>query len=129
MARKVPLGQIPTPSTAILDLDVVHDGGALELRFEYDDEGAFFRSGVRFERTRATQWRAESHCVLWHIDGAYDTVAEVLDSPWVAQLRRDTTKGWETYFVLRHFMLYLDSFGCQEVIAADWSLLPVEPVP
>ena len=61
-----------------------------------------------------------------HIEGAYDTVVEIEDSGWVSELLvaepRETWGRW----VIRHFMIFIDSAGCFEVAAESWSLLPEE---
>lgn len=124
---KVPLGQISTPSTAITsDVVAVLEGGALRLRFQFDREGVLLSSGLVFWKVRAHQWRAESHCTAWHIEGAYDTIVEVEDSPWVAELlMAEPAETWGRW-VIRHFMVFLDSVGCFEVAAESWELLPEE---
>jgi hypothetical protein len=46
-AQKVPLATLPNPSTAVTSgVQLVTDGGSAELRFEFDRDGAIFRSGV-----------------------------------------------------------------------------------
>lgn len=126
--KQVPVGELTPPSAEIVsDVMSIFDGGALELRFEFDLDGVVYRSGVRFEKVRAHRYRAEGHCRPWHVD-VYGIVAEVEDSDWVADLSvsepAETWGGW----VLRHFMLYIDSAGCFEVVAGSWGLLPAEPV-
>jgi hypothetical protein len=123
---KVPLGELPTPSTAITQgIDQEMTGGALTLRFAFFRDGLIYRSGVRFEKVRASRWRAESHCTVWHIE-AYDTIMEVTDSAWVEELSMaEPARQWGNW-VMRHFMLYTHSSGCIEVVAENWALLPVE---
>ena len=76
---------------------------------------------------RAYRFRAEGHCTAWHVEGAYDTLAEVSGSGWVSELLSaepaETWGRWE----IRHFILYIDSAGCYEVAAQSWSWLPEEP--
>jgi hypothetical protein len=127
--RKVPLGVLPVPSTSFTsDAALEAPGGEVNLRFEYRRGGGRYRSGVHFEKVRAYRFRAESHCTAWHVDGAYDTVAEVEDSDLVAELMAaepaETWGSWE----MHHFMLYVDSAGCFEVVAASWSLLPEQRI-
>lgn len=126
-AVKVPVLQIPTPSTAITsDVVSVFDGGSLILRFQFDRGGALVWGGVAFKKVRAHQWRGESHCTAWHIEGAYDTVVELEDSPWGAELlMAEPAETWGRW-VIRHFMLFLDSAGCYEVAAESVSLLREE---
>jgi hypothetical protein len=119
---------VSTPSTAITsDVVAVLEGGDLTLRFQFDRDGALIESGLVFSKVRAHQWRAESHCTAWHIEGAYDTIVEVENSTWVNELLiAEPAETWGRW-VIRHFMLFLDSAGCFEVAAESWALLPEEP--
>ncbi len=129
MAEKVPLGELPGPSTAMTSDPVFEaDGGAATLQLEFDRDGMIYRSGVRFERPRAYRVRAEGHCSEWHIDGVYDTIAELKESDWVAELIADTPAESWALWEMRHFMIYIDSAGCFEVVGSAWSLLPEERV-
>jgi len=87
-----------------------------------------YRGGARFEKVRAYRFRAEGHCTAWHAGGAYDTVAEVTESDWASELAAaepaETRGSWE----MRHFMIYIDSAGCFEVVAQAWSLVPEERI-
>lgn len=126
---KIPLGTITTPSTAITKETAVEVvGTTMTLRYEFDRDGLIFAGGVRFDRVRAYRYRAESHCTAWHIKDAYDTVAEVSDSSWIAELRAAQPPGADGVPGLHHYLLYLDSTGCFEVAAGSWELLPDEPV-
>jgi len=49
-------------------------------------------------------------------------VCEVLESNWVEELRAASVPEWRDYWVMRHFILYLDSVGCFEVIAESAAL-------
>jgi hypothetical protein len=126
-SRKVPLATLPTPSTAIVsDVELTTDGGSAALRFAFDRNGVIFRSGVSFSRVRASRWRAEGHCTAWHIEGAYDTVVEILESPWIDELQNSQSTRSIRSWTMRHFMLYLDSAGCFEFVAESYALLPEE---
>ena len=52
----------------------------------------------------------------------YDSVCEIEESDWVAELRQDAVAEWRDHWVMRHFMIYLDGFGCLEVVAESASL-------
>ncbi len=65
--------------------------------------------------------REECCCKVWHIEGAYDTLVEVEDSAWVAEMRADTCEQWRNKWETHHYMIYLDSVGCFEIIAESWS--------
>ncbi len=126
--EKSQLGVLPAPSTSFEDVVLEARRGTVTLGFAYHREGALYSSGVRFEKVRAFRAREESHCTAWHVKDAYDTVAEVMDSDWVGELqaaeRAETWGSWE----MHHFMIYIDSEGCFEVIAQSWSLMPEERV-
>lgn len=125
---KVPLGQIPVPSPDITRVETVHRDGTLTIRFEFFRDGGMWRGGVVFPGVRAIAWRAEGHCTSWHIQGAYDTIAEVTDSGWIDELHKaEQPESWRVGgWMIHHFMLYLDSEGCYEVAAESWTLLPEE---
>jgi hypothetical protein len=89
----------------------------LVLTLLADDEGDERRSTVRFVKARAFRKRAEIYCRRWHRDDAYDTLCEILESDWVAELRSDAVQEWRDRWVMHHFIIYLDSFGCLEVVA------------
>jgi hypothetical protein len=88
-----------------------------------DDDGRERRIEIVFVKPRAFRKREECYCTIWHIDQAYDTVCERVNSDWVAELRKDAVPEWRDYWVMRHFMIYLDSFACLEVVAESASLL------
>jgi hypothetical protein len=123
------LATLTTPSTAITSgVQLTADGGSAVLRFEFDREGALFESVVRFHKVRTGRWLAESHCTAWHIEGAYDTIVEIEDSSWVNELQSTQPPGTRRPWVLRHFMLFLDSAGYFEFVAESWEVLPDERV-
>jgi hypothetical protein len=58
----------------------------------------------------------------WHVEGTFDTVCEVKGSDWVDELSAAAPPEWRNQWVIRHFMIYVDSFGCLEVVAESVSL-------
>ena len=66
--------------------------------------------------------RAEIYCTSWHVVDTFDTVCEVEGSDWVQELRSTSVPEWRDRWVMRHFMIYVDSFGCIEVVAESVSL-------
>jgi hypothetical protein len=120
---KKTLYQVPLPSTAF-EGDASLCGHV--LRFQYHRDGAPYRSGIRFNRTAASRARAERCCTAWHIEEAYDTLVEVEGSTWVAEIRADTQEMWREKWEMHHYMIYLDSAGCFEVIAESWEAFPEE---
>jgi hypothetical protein len=96
------------------------------LRFGFERADVAYRGGLRFEKVRAYRHRAEAHCTVWHVEGVYDTLAEISDSEWASELKAaDTSRRWE----IRHFMIYVDSSGSYEIVAASRSWLQEEQLP
>ena len=127
IGEKVPLGVLPVPSTSFTSDPTFEDsGGDALLRFEFQRDRLPYSGGIRFEKVRAYRFRAEGHCTAWHVEGAYDTVAEVLRSEWVKELlAAEPPRAWRRgQWEIHHFMLYIDGAGCFEVGAASWSWLP-----
>lgn len=96
------------------------------IRFSYTREGVECRSGIRFKSVCATRSRAERCCTAWHIEGAYDTLVEVKQSSWVKELLADTDERWRNEWETHHYMIYLDSAGCFEVVAESWETIAEE---
>lgn len=116
--EKLQLFSLPCPSTAVMrGPDLAADGGDLLLSMDFDDDGQKRSAYLRFVKQRAFRKRSETYCTSWHIKDAYDTVCEIRDSDWVDELRAAAVPEWRDYWVMRHFMVYVDSFGCLEVIA------------
>jgi hypothetical protein len=86
------------------------------------DDGKERHESVLFSKPRAFRKREETYCTGWHVKDTYDTVCEVAESGWVAELRNDAVPEWRDHWVMRHFMIYLDSFGCLEVVAESATL-------
>jgi len=125
--EKLPLATLPVPSTSLLSDPVFEaPGGEAMLRFEFERDGEIYRGGLRFENVRAYRFRSEGHCTLWHVEGVYDTLTEVSGSSWVGELLAEEPAETWGRWVIRHFMIYLDSAGCFEVGAESWSWLPEE---
>ena len=87
-----------------------------------DDDGYERQVTVAFIKPRAFRKREETYCTAWHVKDVYDTVCEVTASQWVAELRNDAVPEWRDHWVMRHFMIYLDAFGCVEVVAESATL-------
>jgi hypothetical protein len=129
MSSKKPLYQVPVASTSFTTEAQYQSKHPAAIRFGYNKNGLEYHAGIRFKRVYATRTRAEGCCTAWHIEDAYDTLVEVVGSPWVEELQTDTAdrqrrlgEKWE----MHHYMIYLDSAGCFEVIAASWEALPEE---
>lgn len=120
----VPLGELPVPST-----DFTHDpdlhlvGVTMTIPFEYFRDDQRYNSSVIFTGVRAHAHRTESSCTAWHVR-AYDTICEVIDSPWLAEIEELSNRYTNPFTGMRHFLLYIDSAGAYEVIATNWEITP-----
>lgn len=118
MMHKQELFVLPFPSTALMRDPILRlEEGDAVLPMDFDDEGRKRPTLLRFVKQRALRKRSEIYCRAWHIENTYDTVCEVHDSDWVAELRRDAVPDWRDRWVMRHFIIYVESFGCLEVVA------------
>jgi hypothetical protein len=117
------------PTAWLTDTDpVLEDSGQyVSIWFTYYDPGREIRTGLRFTTPRAYRWRAEGHSTVWHMEGAYDILVEVVDSEWVRELKESQMD--ETPWTIRHFLIYIEDSGAYEIAAESWSLLPEESVP
>lgn len=123
MMHKQKILELPLPSTALLRSPTLQtDGGELLLSMEFGDDGQKRSARLRFIKQRALRTRAEIHCTPWHVTNTFDTLCEVQDSTWVQELRFDSVPEWRDRWILRHYIIYLDSFGCLEVICESASL-------
>lgn len=78
---------------------------------------------IKFLKQRAIRKRSELYCTAWHVDGAFDTLCEVVDSNWVDELKGDMNFTGGKEWIMRHFMIYLDGFGCTEVVCESASIV------
>lgn len=127
--HKIRIAELPAASTAftaepVLEFPV---GTGLVIRFEYDDHGARFRSALRFDGVWAHRHRGEGVCTAWHVKDAYDTLVEVRDSAWREELEALSYERGRDPGELHHYLIYIDSAGCYEVVARSWELLAPEP--
>ncbi len=121
------IGPLSPPPSAYTEAETLVDsGGDIELRCLYERDGSMFRGGLRFHKVRAYRFRAESHCTAWHIEGAYDTLVEVVPSEWVSELlAAEPSETWG-FWTIRHYLIYIDGEGAYEVAAQDVEWLPEE---
>lgn len=121
--RKQPRLTLPFPSTStVQEPELCTSASDLVLNLDFDDDGRNAPSCLRFRKQRAFRNRAEAHCTAWHVEGVYDTVCEVEASNWVEELRATTAPEWREFWTLRHFIVYIDGFGCLEVVAESVEL-------
>lgn len=121
--EKLPLFSLPCPSNgAIQEARLIDEDADLRLWMVCHDNGRAHPIGVLFAKPRAFRKREEVYCTVWHVKDVYDAACEITESDWVTELRRDAVPEWRDRWVMRHFMIYVDSFGCLEVVAESVSL-------
>lgn len=81
------------------------------------ETGGLVRSEIYFRKPRGVRFRSENYCLAWHVKDAYDTVVEVDASDWAREFHQLAIDGRRHANILNHYMIYLDSFGCLEVLA------------
>jgi hypothetical protein len=122
MGTKTQLYKIPVPSTDFT-IPAYFDGQGVcpTIRFGYKVNGREEHFCIAFSKVAAMRKRAERCCTQWHIEGAYDTLVEVESSAWVQEIRADTQAMWRDKWAMHHYMIYLDSAGCFEIVAESWA--------
>src|SRR4051812_35528704 len=103
--------ELPSASTELVGPVELHDfGESLKIKFPFSRT----TSGIvelGFSNVRAYRHFAEVHSSAWQIESSYDALVEVLDSSWTDEIRRTTPERWQERWVMRHFMIYVDSNG------------------
>jgi len=122
MTSNKPLHTVPVASTSFTT-EAYFDDRESSIRFGYNKDGTKREGGIKFYEVAAMRTRAERCCTAWHIEGAYDTLVGVESSSWVEEMRADTQEQWRDRWAMHHYMIYLDSVGCFEVIANSWEAL------
>jgi hypothetical protein len=122
MSSKRPVYKVPVPSTSFVSEAYFDGQGAFpRIRFGYRKNERDCVGEIIFTKALAVRTRAERCCTAWHIEGAYDTLVEVEDSMWIKEMKRDTAEQWRDKWEMHHYMIYLDSAGCFEIIAESWA--------
>jgi len=125
MLSKTPLYTIAIPSTDFLtegNFDGHYENGlSPAIRFSYEKDSVIHEGGLKFSRVVAVRMRAERSCTKWHIEAAYDILVEIGDSSWIQEVRSDAQAEWQDKWLMHHYMIYLDSVGCFEVLAESWA--------
>ncbi|HVK37689.1 MAG TPA: hypothetical protein VNA88_04200 [Candidatus Kapabacteria bacterium] len=126
--RKRRILEVDVPSTDFIE-EAYWDGrgAAPALRYSFADRGSIVSSGIQFASVKALRKRSENLCTAWHIDEVYDALVEIEDSEWMAELRADADGYPEFLDGMHHYMIYLDSVGCFEVVAGG--ARAIRPVP
>jgi hypothetical protein len=125
--EKISLFTLPCSSTALLREPILSiDGSDLLLAMDFDDDGKKKSVTLKFTKQRAFRERGEIYCTGWHIKDSYDAVCEVKKSDWVKELLSAAVPDKRDAWIMRHFMIYIDSFGCLEVVSESAEIIQTE---
>lgn len=117
------LWAFPVPSTCINKrVSFYFPGGKAILKFDYFDEendDKIFNSGIVFDAAVAHRHSSEKFTKF--ISQAYDKLIEIEDSEWVKELSSISSE-WAEFWKIKHYAIYLDSYGLYEFIASGYSL-------
>jgi hypothetical protein len=115
----------PPPSAYTESATLIDAGGKVELKCIYEREGRLWAGGFVFTRVRAYRFLDEGHSTSWHVADAYDTLVEIEDSAWVADVR--ATEATPVPWGARHYLIYVDGAGAYEFLAASYEQMPELP--
>ncbi len=122
MSEKLALYEIPySDSGSLSDATLEHPSaaGGLTLQFEYERDEEWYIGTLLFERVRCFRFSAEAHTTVWHSEGAFDTLVEVQNSAWAAEVTGNSPGG-STDWTLRHYLIFVSSMGAYEILAESW---------
>lgn len=116
--------KFPVPSNCICNGVVLtyRKGDAL-LTYDYHDidkEDKVFNGGILFKHVVAHRHSSEKFTK--YVEGSYDTLLELTNSDWINELKA-YSPDWAEFWKIKHFAIYLDSYGLYEFIANDFELL------
>ena len=121
MNSKTLLLTVPVPSTEFAtEAYLVTKQNPISLCFEYRTGHSVRRGCFSFDHPATYRYTAERCCIPWQIDDSYDSLVEVVDSEWVNEVRARMHSVNREAFPMHHYMIYFDSVGCFEFIAAGW---------
>jgi len=114
----------PVPSTCLnRGVTLYFPGGKAILKFDYFDvekDDKIFNSGIIFDAAVAHRHSSEKFTKF--ISEAYDKLIEIKDSDWVKELTLLSSE-WSNFWKIKHYAIYLDSYGLYEFIASGYSLM------
>jgi hypothetical protein len=117
MNDKSPIYTLPCASTSFEGDTGLYDD---IIKFSFFRERQLITCGIKFTKILATRTRAERCCSAWHIEGAYDTLCKIENSTWLDEIKKDTQRYWVDQWSINHYMIYIDSAGCFEILAESW---------
>jgi hypothetical protein len=122
--KRIRLYSVPVASTSFLKEACLYERD--EIRFTYELNDKIFVGRLVFHKVSAQRTQNERCCTVWHINKVYDTLVEIENSDWSAEIKKNTTPHLRNDQNYHHYMIYLDSVGCFEFIADSWAVFEEE---
>lgn len=113
--------QLSMPDSDCGNSRVVSDGVELLIEYEYHADQMDWIGSIHFTDVVAYRFRNEMHSQSFCAE-SYTAVAEIQDSPWLADLVRNEPPGIRSAKSRKHFAVFLSSNGYFEVIADAFDL-------
>lgn len=109
--------ELPHETTSLSeDAELIIDGRTVAVRLRYLHNPNTIYSVV-FDDYYALQHKQETCCTADDVDLAYDRVVSIVNSAWIKSLSAACLR-MPSGASVKHFMLYMDSFGLLEVAAS-----------
>lgn len=122
--KKIALGPLSSPPSAYTsDAIFTHPGGTAELICTYEHRGEMFVGGLSFRGVRAYRFTTEAFCSEWQVKDAYDTLVEIDQSEWIADLFKSDSSTSRGVEAVKHFLIFVDGSGAYEVAASGCTWL------
>lgn len=117
----------PVPSNCInSSVSLTYKHGDAVILFDYYDEeqdDKVYNGGILFESTVAHRHSSEKFTK--YISGSYDTLIEIEGSEWISELNTISPECMKKS-ELKHYVIYLDSYGLYEFIAQGFRLFDIK---
>lgn len=129
MNKKIRRFKLPGSSfNCVSDATIQVLGAVIILRFDYFKiKSDAYRSAILFEDAITYRYRSQNCCTIWHIEDANDCVVEVTESEWLVQQISEMHVRHRDSVSAKHFLIWLDSFGCFEALADSFHVLDEQP--
>lgn len=117
------LWTFPVPSNCIYTgVKLIHEKAKIKLIFDYydeDNDDKVFNGQIEFESVIAHRHTTEKFTNF--IKGTYDNLCEISESEWLSHFEK-LSPEWASTNQLRHYAIYLDSYGLYEFVAGDYEV-------
>ena len=125
MENKI-LWTFPVPSNCInTGIKIIYEKIDATILFDYydeDNDDKIYDGKIIIKSIIANRHTSEK--VTQFIEGTYDNLCEIKDSIWLSQLSK-LSPEWISKDNLKHYAIYLDSYGLYEFIAEDFSVTDI----